>query len=307
MESQCLGLAEALGVVPIVKRVRLRRLWRACSPYLTLGKSFSISSKGDEVRPPWPDLVIASGRLSVVPSLHIRKLTRKKSFHVQIQNPAAWHDAFDALLVPAHDHLQGDNIIAMEGALHRATPELLTAEAQLLAPVVAHLPRPYVTVALGGSNASYRFEPREMMELGSQLSALAKEHKASLLVTPSRRTGEANMVLLKALLHDCPAFIWDGVGANPYYGMLGLADYLIVTCDSVNMLSEACGTGKPVHMVRLPGHSDKFADFHKSLLASDRVRLFNGRLEQWSYTPLREMERVAERVRAAYLAKKSAL
>lgn len=303
METQCVGLAEALGLTPVVKRVRLRRLWREWSPYLTVGKSFSISSKGDDVRPPWPDLVIGSGRLSVVPSLHIRKVTRGKSFHVQIQNPAAWIDKFDAVILPAHDRMQGGNIINMQGALHRVTPEMLAAEAARWAPKFAHLKRPYVTVVLGGSNGSYKLSPAEIMKLGPQLSAIAKEQGVSLLITPSRRTGDANMVLLKALLHDTPAYIWDGEGDNPYYGMLGLADYLIVTCDSVNMLSEACSTGKPVHMVKLPGHSDKFDDFHKSLLANDRVRLFNGRLEQWTYEPLREMERVAGLIRERFIKK----
>lgn len=306
MESQCIGLAEAMGLTPTIKRVRLRRLWRDWSPYLTVGKSFSISSKGDDVRPPWPDMVIASGRLSVLPSLHIRKMTRGKSFHVQIQNPAMWLDKFDAVIVPAHDHLQGHNIVSMQGALHRITPEMLAREAATWAPVFAHLPRPYCTVVLGGSNSAYRFGPKEMMQLAPQLAAIAKSQKVSLLITPSRRTGEANMVLLKALLHDCPAYIWDGEGQNPYYGMLGLADSLVVTCDSVNMLSEACSTGKPVHMVKLPGHSDKFADFHKGLLAEDRVRVFNGQLEQWSYPPLREMERVAGVIREAYLKKRLA-
>src|SRR3546814_3642619 len=35
--------------------------------------------------------------------------------------------------------------------------------------------------------------------------------------------------------------------SNPNFGILGLADHVIVTGDSVNMVSEAASTGKPVH------------------------------------------------------------
>jgi uncharacterized protein len=48
---------------------------------------------------------------------------------------------------------------------------------------------------------------------------------------------------------------------------------------------------------------DKFSRFHNILEASGRIRPFNGKIESWSYEPLREMERVAGLVREAYLAR----
>jgi mitochondrial fission protein ELM1 len=300
MESQCVGLAEALGLKPIIKRVRLRPLWEALSPYLNSWKSVAISSKGDALEAPWPDIVIASGRQSILPSLYVQQRTGGRSFHVQIQNPVIDTQKFDAVVVPAHDHLQGSNIINMEGALHRVTPELLQAEAQKWAPTFAHLKRPYVAVLLGGSNANYRLDPKVIMQLGPQLTSLAAQGKASLLITPSRRTGAMNSVLLSALLHNVPAYLWDEQGENPYYGMLGLADSIIVTCDSINMISEACATGKPVHVVKLPGTSEKFNAFYQALQDSGRIRFFSGTLENWTYSPLREMQRVASLIRAAY-------
>ena len=104
-----------------------------------------------------------------------------------------------------------------------------------------------------------------------------------------------------------PAFISDGTGDNPYFGMLALADAFIVTCDSINLATEACSTGKPVHVVMLPRRRgdtsrDKFFRFHESMQRAGRTRPFNGRIESWSYEPMREMERVARIVREAYLA-----
>lgn len=307
MESQCVGLAEALGITPTIKRIRLRKFWRDFSPYVNLWKRLAFSRKGDKLSPPWPDMVIATGRQSVLPALHIRQMSGGKTFLVQIQNPVIPSSHFDVVVVPDHDKLEGKNVISVRGALHRVTPELLKAEAEKWAPHFAHLPRPYVAVLLGGSNGAYRLDPKFMMEFGPQLSGMAKKEKVSLLVTPSRRTGDANRVLLSALLHDTPNFIWDGPekngGDNPYYGMLGLADAIIVTCDSINMVSEACRTGKPVYVVQLPGHSDKFASFHHSLIADGRIRMFDGTLnlaDAKPYEPLDEMKRLAEVIREAY-------
>jgi mitochondrial fission protein ELM1 len=39
MESQCVGLAEALGFTPTVKRVRLRSPWRQLTPYFRIGRN----------------------------------------------------------------------------------------------------------------------------------------------------------------------------------------------------------------------------------------------------------------------------
>jgi|ERR1043166_4691509 mitochondrial fission protein ELM1 len=302
MESQCLGLAEALGLEPQIKRIRLRRLWRIFSPYLNIGRGFSVSSKGDPIKPPWPDIVIASGRLSVIPSLFVKKKTGGKSFHIQIQNPVVPPDLFDLVVVPSHDKLQGRNVITIEGALHRVTSERLKTGAEKWRPRLGTLLHPIIAVLLGGSNDNYRLDPKTIMQLGAQLEALAHKENATLLVTPSRRTGTVNTVLLSALLHDTRNTIWNGHGENPYYGMLGLADAILVTCDSVNMISEACATGKPVHIIRLPGHSEKFASFHEYLVRTGRARFFNGALERWDYPPLREMERLASIIHAAYMA-----
>ena len=70
-----------------------------------------------------------------------------------------------------------------------------------------------------------------------------------------------------------------------------------MTNDSVAMVSEACTTGKPVHVIELPGGSAKFDRFHESLRRAGCARPFTGRLEHWRYPPLRETERVGEELR----------
>jgi len=150
-------------------------------------------------------------------------------------------------------------------------------------------------VLIGGNNRVYRLTQARMAELADQLAALARRG-FGLMVTPSRRTGALGARLLEERLKGLPAFIWDGSGDNPYFGMLGLADAIVVTADSVSMVSEAAATGKPVHVAMLAGGSDKFAQFHAAMNAAGITRLFRGEIERWSYAAPDDTARAAEAI-----------
>jgi len=297
MENQCLGLAEALELTPVSKRVKLRSPWRQLSPFLRLGLAAAFSPQGDQLTPPWPDLLISTGRLSIPAPLYVKQASGGRTFTVQLQDPVIAPSNFDLVVVPEHDELRGPNVMTTRGGLHRVTPDMLQRAAENFAPQIAHLPSPRIAVLIGGSSGAYRLTPKEMMPLVAKLVGLAKTSGGSLLVTPSRRTGADNLAVLEGALSAMPAYLWNGQGSNPYYGMLGLADYILVTADSVNMVSEACSTGKPVYVIELPGGSAKTRRFHDSLRRDGLTRPFEDRLESWSYKPLDEVRRVAERVR----------
>jgi mitochondrial fission protein ELM1 len=271
------------------------------SPFLRHGLRYAFKTDADPISPPWPDILIATGRASIPASLYVRRASRTsgiyKTFTVQLQNPVIDPSRFDLVVVPRHDGLTGANVMTTRGSLHRATSALVRQEAEKFLPLVAHLPSPRVAVLIGGSNAVYQVTPHEIALLTEQLRRLVQTMGAGLMVTPSRRTGEAHLALLKEGLEGLPTYIWDGRGVNPYYGMLGIADYIMVTCDSVNMVSEACSTGKPVYVIDLPGGSDKFRRFHQSLRDDGVARRFEGQLEAWNYQALNDVELVAERIR----------
>ena len=201
-------------------------------------------------RRPGRDLVIATGRQSVAPALAVKRATRGRAFLVQIQNPRIAPRHFDLVITPRHDRLAGDNVLTTLGALHGVTLGAgLDREAAHLAPRLADLPRPRVAVLIGGTNDVFRLSPTLMGRPGgSSFSDLCRRDGAGLMVTPSRRTGEDNLKILQARLAGLQAEIWDGSGPNPYFGYLGLADHVVVTGDSVNMVSEAAATGVPVHV-----------------------------------------------------------
>jgi hypothetical protein len=297
MEVQCVGLAEALGFEPRIKRIQVTKPWRWLPPQLVPDPLGTIGPKRDRLAPPWPEVLIASGRQTVACSMAIRRASGGRTFTVQIQNPVVGPAAFDVVVAPQHDRLTGDNVIETIGGLNRVTEARLRAAAAKFEPAFGHLPRPLIAVALGGNNRAYRFTRAIARRLGEDLAQLCRVEGAGLLVTASRRTDPGTLALLRAALRGCAVEIWDGAGANPYLGYLGLADAFVVTGDSVNMVCEAATTGKPVYVVELAGGSAKFARFHQGLRQAGVTRPFTGRLEHWDYQPLRDTETTAVEIR----------
>ena len=295
MESQCLGLAAALGVAPAVKRVTVRMPWRALPPQLWIG---ALAATVEKLEPPWPDLLIATGRQTVALSIAIRRASGGRCFTVQLQDPGVSPAQFDLVVAPEHDGLAGANVIATRGAMHGVTPEALARAASKFRARLAPLKRPLVAVLLGGPNGRYRMDADSMTRLGAALRRVAETDGAGFAVTPSRRTGDGNVAALRTALAGTSSEIWDATGDNPYYGYLALADAIVATSDSVNMVSEACATGRPVHVFHLPGGSAKFRRFHAAFEAAGFTRPFAGKLEKWAYEPPRETERVAGVIRA---------
>jgi hypothetical protein len=296
-ENPCLGLAEAIGLETTLKRVSARAPWSRLPPQLWFAPLLALGQRSDPLAPPWPDLLIAAGRQTVAPSIAIRRRSRGRTFTVQVLDPAVRLDRFDLVVAPQHDRLSGPNVVSTMGALTRVTPKRLAEAGPAFAAGVAHLPRPRVAVMVGGASKRHRMNPAVAADIGGRLAAFAGAAGAGLMVTPSRRTGDANVAALRAQLDGVAAVMWDGSGDNPYYGYLALADAIVVTSDSVAMACEALATGKPVYIVELPGGGPKFDRFHESLRRAGYTRPFTGELQRWSYPPLNETARVAEEVR----------
>ena len=296
MASQVLGLAEAVGWPFVEKRLAIRTPWRHLVPALWFQPLAAAGSGGDQLEPPWPDLVIACGRNAVAPALAVKRASGGRTVWVQIQDPRYARAEADLVVAPSHDPAQGANVITTLGAVHRITRARLEEGARRFGPLFAHLPRPLVAVLLGGDNRVYRLTPERSATLAAELAALARSG-FGLAITPSRRTRAAVLAALKARLEGLPAFVWEGAGDNPYFGMLGSADAFVVTADSVNMVSEAAATGKPVHVVALEGGSNKFARFHRAMEEAGITRPFRGAIETWTYRPPDEAARAAALIR----------
>jgi uncharacterized protein len=297
MASQALGLAEATGFRFIEKRLDIRFPWACLPPQLWFMPLRAAAGSGATLAPPWPDLVIGCGRNTVRPGLAIRRASGGRTVAAQIQYPGVGHAEFDLLVVPEHDHLTGPRVVLTQGAVHRVTKARLAAE-RLRFPALAQLPRPILSVLIGGTSKAYRLTMRRLGEIAEALVAILRTDGGSVLLTASRRTGEPALALLRQRLAGLSATIWDGAGENPYYAYLALADALLVTADSISMISEAAATGKPVHVLGLDGGNAKLARFHRAMQEAGITRPFSGRIESWSYPVPDDTARAGAALRA---------
>ena len=275
MASQVLGLAEATGFSFLERRLHIRFPWTCLPPRLWL---LPLAAIEPTLSPPWPDLVIGCGRNTAMPALAIRRASGGRTLAAQIQDPGVGRSEFDLLVVPEHDRPRGRRVIATLGAVHRVTRARLAAE-RVRFPALAVLPRPILSVLIGGANKAYRLTLRRLGEIADAVADVLRTRGGSALVTPSRRTGAAGIELLRDRLESLSVMIWDGCGENPYFAYLALADALMVTADSVSMISEAAATGNPVHILDLDGGNAKFARFHAAMQAAGITRPFSGRIE----------------------------
>lgn len=307
MANQTLGLAEAvapaLGGTVVEKSLVLRAPWRWLPPHAWLAPLAAIDPHGDRLAPPWPDVLISCGRLVAAPARAAKRASSGRIFWVQVQDPGYASGDADLIVMPRHDGDGGANAFVTLGAVHRVTPARLADGARRFGPSLAHLQRPLVAVLLGGDNRVYRLTAARLSTLIGQLATLAKQGYG-IAITTSRRSGPGLATQLRQALPD--AFIWSGDGDNPFFGLLALADAVVVTADSVNMVSEAAATGKPVHIVELDGGSAKFARFHAAMRAANATRPFTGTIERWSYPPLDDTARAAAEVARRFTARRPA-
>jgi mitochondrial fission protein ELM1 len=232
-DAQAILLADAVGWPTVVKRLGV-----------------------DALAPPWPAVVIASGRATETAARRIAATAAGTVRVVQVGRPHGPLARLDLVVVPPQyvvpDH---PRVVRLALPLQRVSPAALAAAATAWQPPPgAPLPRPWIGALVGGSGRPYVLDAAAARDLGTRLSAAARAAGGSLLVTTSRRTGAAGAGALAAAI-TAPAVVhrWDGgAPTNPYLAFLGVADRLVVTADSPSMLADAVSTGKPVEIVALP-------------------------------------------------------
>lgn len=289
MRSQALGLAEAAGQQPRMIPLRPRLPW-----WWMPGRFWPSPLRAVRITTP-PELLAFGCGGKAAPVL--AALKRRGRLTVQIQHPRMDPRRFGQIVVTRHDALTGPNVIVTRTALHRATQARLAAARLEWADRLAHLPRPLVAVLIGGSNGRFRLEAAEGQALADQLAQIMRSDKVGVAATPSRRTAPAVTAALRDTLGPLGAMVWDGAGENPYFGLLASADAIIVTADSVSMVSEAVATSAPVMIADLPGRSRRIGAFLDGLRQDGRIRSFRGTIEAWQTQPLDDTAEAADTLR----------
>ncbi len=176
-----------------------------------------------------------------------------------------------------HDRLSGPNVISVPTALHDVTPGPPGRGGQGLARAADAAQPAADRRAAGGFEPSQPFTAQAAAPLIDGLLAAAPRRPArGLAITPSRRTpDEVKAAFAARFAGDPDVFQWDMRGDNPYRGILALSDRLVVTSDSVSMISEALATPHPVEVFG-PDGGRRHAKFLHGLVDKGLVRRFTG-------------------------------
>lgn len=296
-QRQALALAERLDMPVRHLVLEPRAPWSWLAPRLTLGGTLALpATQRTAYAPPWPAVAIGCGRSAALFTRLLRPLSDGRCYTVQILDPRIDPMHWDSVIAPRHDRLQGPNVLVPLGSLNPVDDAWL-ADGREACPTFAALPRPRVGVLLGGPRKGLAFDAGYARQLAARLREGWERDGGSLLLLASRRTPMPMLETVRAALEGIPGLAWAGPddGRNPYPGVLGWADRLVVTPDSVNMLSEACAVGCPVQTFAMASLPAKLARFHAALRESGRLQMLDGSpsVAARPAAPLRETAAIA--------------
>ncbi|HEY3887428.1 MAG TPA: mitochondrial fission ELM1 family protein [Caulobacteraceae bacterium] len=269
--SQARGLAERLARDPRELVVGLRFPWNRLPVGLTPDPFALLDPARDRPAPPWPDLLISCGRRTVALAMAIRRASKGRTLAVHVQDPLVRPEGFDLVIAMQHDAVYGPNVLKVVTALHGVTPEKLAEAGGAWRDRLGA--GPLAGVLIGGPTGGKAFPTAAFI---AALTRLRSEQGVRLVIAPSRRTPPSLVAgVTAAFAGDPGVLIWDRQSDNPYLGILALADRLVVTSDSVSMISEALATGHPVEIFGAPQNA-RHARFLRTLFDDGLIDPFTG-------------------------------
>ena len=288
MVSQVEGLAKALKLNFKHQNIKLKPIWNFIPPKFTpisenlLTEKFVCDSK----------IIISCGRKSVIPSIALKRRLKNQIFNIHIQDPKVSFKHFDLIICPEHDGIKGDNILTTKGSIHYLTKKEILDNSKYLQ--LDKAKKKIVTFVIGGPNKYYNYSDDQVHYVFNKIKRMFTPDKFKIIVIPSYRTPEE--VLKKAFnTFSINHHVVKKIDKKAYLCSLALADFIIVTCDSTSMISEAAVTGKPVFAAMMkPSRSiRRFKSFFNQFKNLGILKELEDNIDSWSYDKLDEVNRIA--------------
>ena len=293
MVSQVEGLAKALGLSYKHQKIELKSFWNLIPPKISpisenlVKNKFVCDCK----------IIISCGRKSVIPSIALKKRLGNQIFNIHIQDPKVSFQHFDLIVSPEHDRLKGENIINTTGAIHYLTKREINDNSKYLG-IEKDKRKELVAFIIGGPNKYYNYSEKQVHELFNKVKTLFTPDKFKIIVIPSYRTPE-NILKIAFNTFSINHHVVKNIDKKAYLSALAISNYIVVTCDSTSMISEAAMTGKPVYIAMMKSFkpTGRFKKFYSQLKDLGITRELEDRVESWSYNSLNEVNRIAPMVK----------
>jgi len=295
MISQVEGMAKALNMEYIHETVRLNFPWNLIPPKLTPVSNAILKNKiylneNDNV-----DIIISCGRKSVVPSVILKK-NNPKIFTIHIQDPKVSLSNFDVIVAPEHDGLNGNNVYSSKGAIHYITKSEIDKTKSYLMKNINN--EKVVSLILGGPNKYYKFDNDQLINIFNMIKSNFVSKGYSVIVIPSMRTPKDSIELAIREMGTC-GHVVKGIDKQAYLSAYALANYVVVTCDSTSMISEAATSGKPIFVAHMKPKKNnyRFQKFFRLFREMGIIRDLGEKVETWTYNKHNEAERIGNLIR----------
>ena len=228
-----------------------------------------------------PDLVLASGRLAILPALDMKTRGARVAF---IQDPVWMRSKFDMIYCAVHDKARGTNVLNTDGTLTRIGQCVSMPESNTVLLIIGG--------ARKGKNGTLK------MDFIDRLSG------KKLLVTFSRRTPPDLKQQVMAAL-PCAEFYDPAEGGeNPYLTWLCRAEIIMATNDSTGMICDAASTGRSVYILPYVPATGRLKAFHEHMIMIGAARMFTGDIEKFTpHTILNDADKVAKDIAGRFFAR----
>ena len=288
MISQVEGIAKALNLGFKHHTLKLKPFWNLVPPRFTpisenlLTERFICDSR----------ILISCGRKSVIHSAALKKRYKDEIFNIHIQDPKISLKNFDLVICPEHDDLKGENVLKTKGAVHYLTKKEIDKNTNYLKFDKEN--KKIITIIIGGPNKYYDYSENQTNIMFNKIKNIFTPDKYKIIVITSYRTPQiVSKKIFNIFSHN--HLVVKTVDKNAYLSSLSLADIIVVTCDSISMISEAAITGKPIYVAHmLPKKNNyRFERFFNQFRKLGIIRDLEESIDLWSYNQLDEVNLLA--------------
>ena len=295
MISQAEGLAKSLDLDFIHEKIELNNFWKLIPPKLTPVKSFSFKNSIQKNF----DIIISCGRKSVIPSIYLKNKFKNKIMNIHIQDPKVSLNNFDFIIAPEHDSLHGKNVLTSKGSIHYLRLNELKKNKDYLKSDINK--KKIVTFIVGGPNRYYNYTDAVLEKIFLKIKNIFIDNDYQLIFIPSMRTPVRVIDKAKEFF-DKNQIIKTNIDKRAYLSSLGLADHIVVTCDSTSMISEAAMTGKPIYIAQIsPVKKDnRFKKFFELFKSLNIIKDLENSIENWNYEKLNESDRLSSYIKEQF-------
>ena len=258
-EKQSISLAEKLNINYKLIKIKKINFFKR-----NLSKLFNLE-KNKFFKPPYPKIIISCGKSTAYYSKMIKQKTKNKIFSIFIQKPPINLNSFDVVVSPKHDKCKGLNVIETQGALTKINLKYIKNVNKAKKPNI--LKQNFITVLIGGNSRHHKITKPILDKIIKNLKSIEEQKKIRIFILVSRRTDKKDYLYLKKnLISKNFIFVLPNSKKVSYLNAISFAKAIIVTSDSVSMVTEACSTGKPAYIIDIPTKSKRFSLFIKNLI-----------------------------------------